>query len=217
VSKRRSAIHVQPGNGAADAVLRSWFERQNAAVLRFADVYRACAFAVRHRSEAPDVTAVGLDGLDADESAIVRYLCEAWPAGLCVAYGEAAGAASFPATANLAVCRTVAELEEVLSEAEADEHPALTRHSAQRAVRHETIGHDQPPGDATGVLTKLAPAAGAGAETAAADTAAASGSMSQEQPAVPREPLSQRGIDAVCDTALLTREELAALLEDMDR
>ncbi len=190
----RNSIHICAGDRTAEASVDLWLERGGFRVLRFEDPYSACAYLVTNQDDPPDLVVVGANWLTEDELAIIAYVEQSWPGVAQVVYG-------FPHDANLqgvpsraVICRSNAQLRELL-----ERSPGEVASDSSNPGRHASIEgngnlpHQEEPEDA--------------ARTPGEQTC---------DPSVQISPLVEPSREPI-DEMELTREELAALLEDVDK
>lgn len=189
----RNSIHICAGDRTAEASVDLWLERGGFRVLRFEDAYSACAYLVTNQEDPPDLVVVGANWLTRDELAIIGYVEQSWPGVAQVVYG-------FPHDANLqgvpsgaVICRSNAQLRELL-----ERSPSEVASASSNPEPHASIeGNGKRP------HRSEEPEHEAGVQV---EQASDPPSSPRTQP--PREPI---------DEMELTREELAALLEDSDK
>lgn len=190
----RNSIHICAGDRTAEASVDLWLERGGFRVLRFEDPYSACAYLVTNQDDPPDLVVVGANWLTEDELAIIDYVEQSWPGVAQVVYG-------FPHDANLqavpsctVICRSNAQLRELL-----ERSPTEVASDSSKPGRHATIeGNGNRPNEDEPQGAARAPAEQTG------------------DPSVRIPPLAEPSRETI-DEMELTREELAALLEDSDK
>jgi hypothetical protein len=192
----RSAIHICSGDQASEALVDRWLLSGDLSVQRFEDVYSACVYLVRNPDSPPDLVAVGASWLTRDELAIIAYVEQTWPAAPLVVYGLSDDAGRIGASQRVRVCRSSAELRVLLEQLPAD-LAASAPESADNpplSADHNDLSSETPPGSDADDADRGSPIA----------------------PRPCAEPEPSKHPDALDDVEL-TREELAALLEDAER
>ncbi len=189
----RNSIHICAGDRTAEASVDLWLERGGFRVVRFEDVYSACAYLVTNQDDPPDLVVVGANWLTEDELAIIGYVEQSWPGVAQAVYG-------FPHDANLqgvpsraVICRSNAQLRELL-----ERSPSEVASDSSNPGPHASI---EGNGNRPHRLEEPEHEADVQLEQA-------SDPRNSPQTEPPREPI---------DEMELTREELAALLEDPDK
>ncbi len=210
----QKAIHLRTADRGTDGAISAWLERHGVEVVACADAFEACTFALTHSATIPELAFIGADWLAPDELAISGYFRETWPGVTIVIYGSAATTAGFEASALTHVYRSAAAVRRMLAAA-----PGALLEESRAALRTSVALDDgwRPRLDTPG------PAVSAAVEEASvprpvvqtrdlealdADIAAHVGGQPPEAAAGQPAPASQ---------TILTREELAALLEDEER
>jgi len=203
---------VRTGDRETDGAISAWLERHGVEVVECADPFEACTLALTQREPTPDLAFIGADWLAADELAIVGYFREAWPGLTTVVYGSAPATARFDAAPATWVCRSGSAVRRML----ADSPDALLNESRE-ALRSQTPVDDgwrpqpevPPPGDQHAGRREM-PLPHPTIQThdpemLAAELARRVTRQDSDGTAGKRAPASHD---------ILTREELAALLED---
>lgn len=208
----QKAIHLRTGDRETDGAISAWLERHGVEVIPCADAFEACTFALTHSAVNPDLVLVGADWLAPNEVAIIGYLREIWPGVTAVVYGSAPATAGFASAPLTLVRRSAAGVRRMLAAAP----DALLEESLKALRAQAPLDEDwRPQPEAPVAIEPRLPAAGAAPPRRAGDrrdTEAPDGKLTArvvgevpETPSKARPPAPQ---------TILTREELAALLED---
>ena len=112
----RSAVHLHTGQPAAANALDAWLARHGVERIAFDDVYASCVHLLTRYDHVPDLALVGADWLQEDEFGIVRYLRETWPRVGIVVYGRAETSPALHAAPLVCTCPTQAALDRLLAE-----------------------------------------------------------------------------------------------------
>ncbi|MBU0641000.1 MAG: hypothetical protein KKB50_19225 [Planctomycetes bacterium] len=193
-----NAIHLRTGDPGAAAIIDQWLERHGVVVIGCTDAFHACSHMVRNGTEAPLLAFVGTDWLAPDDRAIIRYLHERWPGVGIVLYGAVEAGVSWANGARLIVCRTRAALRDLVAKTP---QQLLERSAPQAAsntaLRSPPLPRNEPP----------APPA--------VSTCVAAG---DDAPRAPRRLDNVPPVSGAAEPTHLglTREELAALLDETD-
>lgn len=192
----RSAIHICSGDQSTEASVDRWLQSGDFSVQRFDDVYSACVYLVTNPDSPPDLVAVGASWLTSDELAIIAYVEQTWPDAPLMVYGWSDDAGRSGASRRVRVCRSSAELRVLLERLPADLVPCAeeSRDNAPISAYHSDLSAETPPGSDADDANR--------------------GSPIVRPPCGEPGPRQRR--DALDDVEL-TREELAALLEDDER
>jgi len=205
------AIHLRTGDGVVDAAVGDWLERNHTQTVSFSDVFETCVYALSKGTREPSLALIGTDWIAPDELGIIRYLREAWPRVTAVLYGRLPadvmasefGVRHFGSASAIRdmLKRTPAALTE-LKRGESDEGAAAGVHRTLEPLlstpSHETSRGEKREPPVPNVRTK--------------DAAV----LAAELAARPPEALgkAERGTADSLHRAILTQEELKALLED---
>jgi len=184
----RNALHVRTGQPAAAGALDAWLDRHGVERTAFDDVYSACVHLLTQYERVPDLVFVGADWLLEDEFGILRYLRETWPRVGIVVYGRTDISPALHVAPLVCACPTQAALDRLLAETPARLLERLCAESSQLWTAPKRLESERRP-DA--IETHAPPAQ---------RVTCAAPALSEPDP--PR--------------ALLTAEELAALLDDPD-
>lgn len=191
----KRAIHLRTGERGTDQAIASWLRRHGVEVIDCADAYEACTFALLHGEQRPDLALIGVDWLAPAEFAIVTYFRETWPGLRIVVHGEACLTAALHAAAPTVTCVSAGELRRFLEDSPdalmtwsfaADRSRSLV--DDWRPCPTDPTPHGQHSGDAS-----ESPVGGL-------------------NPGVTPRDASNEGVSMPRD--ILTKDELAALLED---
>ncbi len=193
VSDVRRAIHIRTFRRRESELVDAWLERHRLEVTLLEDVLEACTFLLTRFDAAPDLAFVGAEGFGDGDAELLGYLRETWPHLAIVVYS---GAALIPLghDVNLTVCCAEPTLRELLASSPVELAARVRRVPLERLVSmHEPgAGADdcgpQEPDDASRV----------------------------GNPESARKRFGLERLDAAAPTALLTAEELAALLDATD-
>ena len=207
----QKAIHLRTGDRGTDGAISAWLERHGIEVVACADAFEACTFTLTHSATVPELAFVGADWLAPDELAIVSYLRETWPGVTIVIYGSAPATAGFEASALTHVCRSAFAVRRMLAAV-----PGAMVEESLRALRAQpSLDDGWRPQPETPRAEEHSAAAEMPAprpalrtrdtEAMDADIAPHVNKQHRELAAGQRPPASQ---------TILTKEELAALLED---
>lgn len=199
----RQVVHLRSGEpGTADAI-SGWLRRHGATVVELPDAFEACVFALTHSATTPDLAFVGADRLGDDEWAIVGYLRQTWPGLVTVIYADRPIAPPIAPGPRTLLIRPTEALRRMLAEPPS----ALLCRVEQPAP---TV--PPPPDDWPATMQPEAPAASA---SAARPTTVAQ-SVGPERPLRQAQPPRPGMTDPAYRQIILTREELAALLDEDD-
>lgn len=192
MSDVRRAIHIRTLRRRESELVDAWLERHRLDVTLLEDVLEACTFLLTRFDAAPDLAFVGAEGFGDGDAELLGYLRETWPHLAIVVYS---GAALIPLghDANLTVCCAESTLRELLGSA-----PAELAARVRRIPLERLVSMDDP---------------GANADNCGRELDDAS-RVSDPESARMRGGLER--LDAAAPTALLTAEELAALLDTTD-
>jgi hypothetical protein len=213
LERSQKAIHLRTGDRATDGAVSAWLERHGVEVIPCADAFEACTVALSHSPVVPELAFVGADWLAPDEIAIVSYFRETWPGITIVIYGSASATAGFEATALTHVCRSAAAVRRMLAAP-----PVALLEESHRALRTQPSRDDdwRPRPDAPR----------ANGHTAAGETLVSrSTSQTRDGAAIEADLTSPAGVPLETGAqrrppvsqTILTKEELAALLNDEEK
>lgn len=206
----RKAIHLRTGDRGTDGAISAWLERHGIEVIACADAFEACTFALTHSAATPELALIGADWLAPDELAISGYFRETWPAVTIVIYGSAAATASIEDGSLTHVLRSPAAVRRMLA-------------AAPDALLGESRGALRTPATLDDWRTRFDVP---GLETSAADAEVllpqpVVRTRDREAPDVDlaphvsgQPPETAAGSPVPASPPILTREELAALLDD---
>lgn len=210
------ALHLRTGDRSADDAITSWLERHQIETVTCRDPFEACAHALKAPDDRPDLIWIGADWLAPDESAVIEYLREVWPAAAIVLHGQDPAIRAEPETERGAQrIRGAAALRRLLAD-----DPAFVLRKLRPTPRlMNADGRGAAPEfvrRAVSTRSRLrdggsAPIAGPKSlltETLGGNAAAGLAQLASDSAVATTPPLSQ---------AVLTQEELAALLEDDER
>lgn len=202
-------VHVHTGEHAVADAIDRWLERHGIEPVRCADAFEACSYLVQHASSPPALAFVGLDWLDRDDADILRYIHDTWAESVIVTYGRGRSIVNCGEATRTIFCPTRAALNELISQppddlvrrlgapsqaepsnAESAVRPAPPDSEKQNAARGMALGEYTSGAGETATLPAVNP------QTLPGE--AASDSL-RDRSRTPR--------------AILTREELSALLE----
>ena len=207
----QKAIHLRTGDRGTDGAIAAWLERHGVEVVACADAFEACTIALTHSAAAPDLALIGADWLAPEELAISSYFRETWPELTIVIYGSASATAGFEATALTHVCRSAAAVRRMLAAT-----PGALVEESRGALKTLATLDDgwRPQLDAP-----LATGAAAVEEAVLprpANRMQATNARDADitPPDGEQPPATTAGQPAPASQTILTREELAALLED---
>ncbi len=199
----RQALHIRTGQRATVEALDAWLADHAVAVVPVADVYAACVHLLQRYDQVPELVLLGADWLSASELGILRYVRETWPRAAIIVYGAARDWSACELAPLTMVCQGAPELQRLIAQTPAEvvrrihgePVPLAASNASGPAAVSAVVAPcpDRPVAVAgeTGLLDYSAPA-----ESGALEGAPAAGG------AAPR--------------ALLTAEELAALLDRSD-
>lgn len=211
----QKAVHLRTGDRETDGAVSMWLERHEVDVFDFADPFEACTFALTRPETTPDVAFIGADWLAPDELRIIDYLRETWPGLGMVIYGSTPATAGLHAGPQTLVLHPLSAVRRILVDSPAallSRFPETSRTSAPPDDDWRP-GLQTPPRDAQ-------PPPKVRKRPFAPDAAVEQAKPAWAVPAprvTPRDPEQQAGPSAPSTQTILTREELAALLEDDER
>ena len=212
VEPSHKAIHLRTGDRGTDGAISTWLDCHDVEVVTCADSFDACVQALTELASAPDLALIGIDWLPPDEYSIIHYLRETWPGLTMVLYGSTPMIVEFGKMPLTIACRGAADIRRMLASTPGalvkQSHAALPAQStsseqwlprpAESAQFAEAPPLEAPPTQPAKIITKRADTTGAVPSHQVGEPDADSAMTS-------RPPITQ---------AILTREELAALLED---
>ncbi|MFQ5807210.1 MAG: hypothetical protein ACE5I3_12245 [Phycisphaerae bacterium] len=208
----KKAIHLRTGDRGTDGAISTWLARHGVEVVNCTDPFEACAVALTQRNLAPDLALIGADWLAPDERSIIGYLREIWPGLTTVVYGSPPATSGFEAPPPTLVCRSAGAVRRML----ANPPDTLLKQSLEALRSHapgaegSRLHPEAPSPDAQRVGPREATPPPPTIQTHDAEMLAA-----ELAPRVGhQEPGGSGGKDAPASHDILTREELAALLED---
>ncbi len=212
VESCHKAIHLCTGDRGTDGAISTWLDCHDVEIVSCADPFEACVLALTDDAVPPDLALIGIDWLPPDEYSIISYFRETWPGLTIVVYGNTPTIVEFEKMPLTIVCRCANEIRRMLAntpgmlvkrslEAMQAQSPADDRWRPQptepvRAAELRPL--EAPPAIRPSIKTKKM-------ETAGADPSPKADEQDVDKVIEPRPPITQ---------AILTREELAALLED---
>jgi hypothetical protein len=203
------AIHLRTGDRGTDNAISAWLEKHGVDVVACADPFEACLVALSRSEPAPDLALVGVDWLAPDELGIVEYFAQAWPGLTLVLYGSPQATARFQPAPLTVVYRSPDALQRVLSESP-DKLLARSRAEAApdevRRAQPENPGTHARRAETFVILPARAETQDPGREPQKQD----------RPPGAAGEEETGKTTAAAAPHSILTREELAALLEDDD-
>ncbi len=202
---------MRTGDRGTDGAISAWLERHGVEVIACADAFEACALALTHSETTPDLTLVGVDWLAPDELAVIGYFRETWPGVTTVVYGSKPADTGFEAAPLTIVCRSAVAMRRIL----ADTPDALLEKSigAPRAQTPPDDGWRPQPKTPPPVETHVRVG-----ETPAIQTRDAEALDTKLTPRVVEPEVEKAtGQRPPMSQAILTPEELAALLEDDEK
>ena len=210
------ALHLRTGDRSTDNAIAQWLERHHVECSSCRDPFEACIHALIKPEARPDLILIGTDWLAPDENSVIGRLRETWPAVPLVLYGhhDAAPSAFEPDRGQRRI-EGAAALRGFLAE-----DPSAVVAQLQAAPREQRW--DGPIGLAE---SKLPPTS---APTLPDEWVTRSASISKSAStevlgaelfaSIPVEPATAPRRDAsVASHAILTPEELTALLEDDEK
>jgi hypothetical protein len=126
VSGVRRAIHIRTGPPAAADAVDRWLHADNVETTALSDVYAACVHLLQQYENVANLALIGMDWLDAQEIRIAHYIRQTWPRIAVVMYGTGPMPAveSMPLTR---VCASDAALHKLLAQSPTAVLDALTR------------------------------------------------------------------------------------------
>lgn len=207
-------VHLCTGDLAWQNCLDRWLDAAGVVVSRFENAYSLCAHMLQNRNQAPDAVALGVDWLNCYELQIVKYVRQSWPRAVIIVYGTPQAPVDHATLDRLIVCSSRAQLDALLKRRMQDVLAGFQAR-APRAVVGVSDGRITRPDDRSGILE------GSGRRNVAPVPAAADSSASEQEDTTeqrsdaPVADASENGpIGVIGDRAILTRDELAALLEE---
>ena len=211
----KRAIHLRTGDRGTDGAISAWLERHGVEVVACADAFEACTFALTHSAATPDLVLVGADWLAPDELAIIGYFRETWPGVTTVVYGSAPATAGFEATRPTLVQRSATAVRRMLADA-----PGALLEESLKALRAQAPLDDgwRPQPKLPPSAEPQAPAAGTALPRPAIQTRDTEALGSEFTPRLTgQDSETASGPPPPAPQTILTREELAALLEDDEK
>lgn len=191
------ALHIRAGDSGAADLINQWLDRHDVAVLDCEDAFGASAFVNYDGADALSLAFVGTDWLTPEEAGVARLIRERWPSAAIVLYGGSVDAVANGDRVRAITCRSLHKLRELLTDSPASvAGVGPTDRPAKKWTPMPT-----PAADEAAVPDDLVP-----------DVPAAGDNGAHAKGDVP-EPI-ERACEILAEEALLTREELAALLAD---
>lgn len=200
----RKAIHIRTGQRARADMVDEWLTDHDVEIVALADVYEACVYLLKHYDQVPDLALVGADWLSASEFAIVRYIRETWPPVGVVVYGGSPDAPAYDFSPLVLTCRSDQALEGLWRRTPTDVLCRLAGEAMPRTVPRPRPEPPHTPASRPTSNMDAPPPLRTGPTGRSAD---------EPDGLTPREPAQEA---AVPPRAVLTAEELAALLEGRD-
>lgn len=207
-------VHLCMGDRAWQNCVDRWLEAAGVVVSRFDDAYSLCAHLRQDSRPAPDAVAVGVDWLNRCELQVVKYVRQSWPGAVIIVYGTPQAPLDCATWDRLVVCSSRVQLDALLKRQMCDVLAGF-QPRASRAVADAAHVCIVRPDDRSGVLEGGRRRRGVPDASVADDEVA-------EQEATAGQPLDAPVADAfengpigvIGDRAILTRDELAALLDE---
>lgn len=208
-----NAMHVRTGDRGTGYAINAWLERHQVLTVNCEDAFEACATMLTRPDLVPAIALVGTRWLEPDEYALLDYLRETWPHVAIVLYGNEAPRSGrdplmFVARLPQGVRKMLAEspatlLEQIVKpRVQPEAAPSEKSINQPRGIREpeaSSEGSDETdanPGKANGAGERQGAEGGDRIQT----SGRGDGPPQPSKPAAPE--------------TILTREELAALLED---
>jgi hypothetical protein len=204
-------LHLRTADRGVDDAIAAWLRRHDVEVIECADAFDACVAALESPQTAPDILIAGVDWLSPSESSVLGYLRETWPGIIMLIHGGSNAAAVYPAAARTLICRTDAELRQVLASP-----PAALRDHLKESKRIPENSDDQTRTPPRISISELPPVG----EPQSPDNPERSEAPERQAPPVDRPVATPAAAPkphaAPARVTSLTAEELAALLEDWE-
>lgn len=188
-----AAFHVRTGERSADHAISVWLDHHGYVVMRCADAFEATARLLTRPDIVPEIAFIGTTWLEVDDFALFGYVRSTWPSVGIVAFGDERAAIVSRNLPRVIVCPTPEELARLLN----DDPLRLQGRFATVRIFDSPTDHPEPDTPAA----ELQPIA-----TDRLNGDPPTSVQSHGIPDVPRPD----------ESGILTREELAALLDDID-
>jgi len=206
----RSAIHIRTGQRADVQAVDDWLAHHAVEVVGLGDVYEACVHLLKNYEQIPELALIGVDWLAAGDLNIVAYVRQTWSRTGIVVYGDGAEMPRLDLLPLSLACRGAVALRKLLTETPADLSRRLSADIAPVSIVAEPRTPRAPhiPAGAN-VFPAPRPAARESPELADDRAAGASPDKASEESGL-------RLADSAPPRAILTSEELSALLDSSD-
>lgn len=223
-----TAVHLCTGDESAVDRINAWLEEHGVGVTRCADAYEACVLALKSAAQCPALTFVGTDWLAPDDAVILNYLRETWPGTGMILYGNGAEGRVGDSSALTLSCRARGELQRIL---ESSPERLLTRLRGEHVSRGVDVPVLPAPPESCSVPELKAvqePEHEPEPEPNGAHRVRAAVEPSPVEPPTEPEPRPEPALAPAAELlrpppqpfdpprAILTREELAALLDESE-